>query len=265
MLSEKKEEMLENIEDALEDFLPEKDAHQIPSHLKNVAVGVLVLILAIVAVLLFHSRQNALHQQVEQQAAQIERQNQLIEALRKKILDEESSRKSIPVITTETLKSQINTLQQLITQEYIYTNADERTDDAKWLFGWKRPFSDTRLLVTYDGSIKAGIDLAEVQVEVTEEPRKITITLPKAEITDNNIPQDSIRIVEIKNGFLNEITFDDYNTFISEQKIVMENKAIERGILEKADEEARKVIEAFLAPLPGITGENAYTLDIENE
>ena len=147
--------------------------------------------------------------------------------------------------------------------EYIYTNADRRTDNVKWLFNWTRPFSGTSLLVTYDGSIKAGVDLSEVQVVVDEEARKITITLPPSRITDNNILQESITVVEVKNGLFNEVTFDDYNTFISEQKVIMESKAIERGILEKASEEARKSIEAFLAPLPGLTGKDAYSLEIK--
>lgn len=264
MLNEKKEDILESVGDAMEDILPEKNISWVANHLRHAAAAVLALVLVIATALLFlsYSRQNALRRQLEQQATQIERQNQLIEALESK-KESESSKKSIPVITSETLKSQINSLQELVTQEYIYTNADRRTDNAKWLFDWTRPFSDTSLLVTYDGSIKAGIELKDVQIEVEEEARKITIMLPKSKITDNNIPQDSITVVEVKNGLFNEVTFDDYNTFISEQKVIMENKAIERGILERADEEAKKAIEAFLAPLPGITGEDAYILEIK--
>lgn len=260
MLHEKKEDILENIEDAIEDAGLEKATTWVASHLKATATGILALVLVLAAVFLFlsHNRQSVLQQQIAQQTVQIERLNQIIDALRKQLAIDPD--KPIPVITTETLKSQINTLQQLVTQEYIYTNADQRTDYAKWFFDWKRPFSDTSLLVTYDGSIKAGIDLKEVQVAVNEEIREITITLPQAKITDNNIPQGSIKVLEAKNGLFNEITLDDYNTFISEQQIIMENKAIERGLLEKADEEAKKAIETFLAPLPGMSGEDAYTL-----
>lgn len=256
MLSEKKEEIMEALEEVMEDGLPGKRALS----WKTAAAAVLILAVLAGGLYLSWSRQSQLRRQLEQQAAQIERQNQLIEALED---DGHTSPKPIPVITSETLKSQINALQELVTQEYIYTNADRRTDNVKWLFNWTRPFSGTSLLVTYDGSIKAGVDLGEAQVDVDEETREITITLPPSRITDNNIPQESITVVEVKNGLFNEVTFDDYNTFISEQKVIMESKAIERGILEKASEEARKSIEAFLAPLPGLTGKDAYSLEIK--
>lgn len=256
MLSEKKEEIMEALEEVMEDGLPGKRALS----WKTAAAAVLILAVLAGGLYLSWSRQSQLRRQLEQQAAQIERQNQLIKMYEEK---ERTSKKSIPVITSETLKSQINALQELVTQEYIYTNADRRTDNVKWLFNWTRPFSGTSLLVTYDGSIKAGVDLSEVQVDVDEETREITITLPPSRITDNNIPQESITVVEVKNGLFNEVTFDDYNTFISEQKVIMESKAIERGILEKASEEARKAVEAFLAPLPGFTGEDAYSLEIK--
>ena len=169
MLNEKKGDILENIGETMEDILPEKVAFWTANHLKRTAIAVLMLFIVVVAALLFlsHNRQNTLRQQMEQQAAQIERQNQLIEAYAKKAA--ETPQKPKPFISSETLKSQINSLQELVTQEYIYTNADQRTDNVKWLFGWKRPFSDSRLLVTYDGSIKAGIDLKEVQVALLKE------------------------------------------------------------------------------------------------
>lgn len=103
----------------------------------------------------------------------------------------------------------------------------------------------------------------EVQIDINEDTRTITVTLPDSKIMDNNIPQESITVVEVKNGLFNEITFDDYNAFISEQKIIMEQKAIDRGLLETADKEARETIQAFLSVMPGMTGEDAYTLIVQ--
>lgn len=256
-----REELVESIEGPFHDSA--MDAAALLKRRRLAAGLAAVFLLAVLAVGLrmSRSRQNELRQQIQQQAEQMERQSQLIDALRVK-QDAADSRKSIPVVTSDTLKSQLGAIQELVTQEYLYTNADRRTDNAKWLFGWTRPFSDSSLLVTYDGSIRAGIDLSEVRIEVDEENRKITVTLPASRVTDNNIPQETITVVEVKNGLFNEISFDDYNTFISEQKIIMANKAIERGLLEKADEEARKAVEAFLSALPAMEGEDAYTLEV---
>lgn len=222
----------------------------------------IALILVVCVVALFVSL-NAHRQAQKEMQEQLERQNLVIDSLEKKQGEKIDSSKSVPVITSETIKSELGSLQELVTQEYIYTNADRREQDAKWIFGWSRPFSNSSLLLTYDGTIKAGIDMSEVQVDVDEENRTITVTLPASKITDNNIPQESITVVEVKDGLFNEVTFDDYNSFISEQKIVMEQKAIERGILTKADEEAQKAIRAFLSLMPGMEGEDAYKLIIQ--
>lgn len=222
----------------------------------------IALVLVVFVVALFMSL-NSNRQVQKQMQEQLERQNLVIDSLEKKQGKNVDSSKSIPIITSETIKSELGSLQELVTQEYIYTNADKREQDAKWIFGWSRPFSNSSLLLTYDGTIKAGIDIGEIQVDVDEETRTIAVTLPASKITDNNIPQESIAVVEVKDGLFNEVSFDDYNSFISEQKIIMEEKAIERGLLTKADEEARKAIQAFLSLMPGMEGENAYKLVIQ--
>ena len=89
----------------------------------------------------------------------------------------------------------------------------------------------------------------------------ITIHLPASKIISNEIPQESITVVEVKDGLFNDVTLDDYNDFISDQKIKMENKAIERGLLTEADAQARLVVTNFLNNMPGIG--DPYTLTVE--
>lgn len=207
---------------------------------------------------------NSHRQAQKEMQEQLDRQNLVINGLEARMQETVDTSKSVPVITSETIKSDLGCLQELVTQEYIYTNADRRDQDAKWIFGWTRPFSNSVLVLTYDGTIKAGVDMGEIDVDVDEEARTITITLPDSKITDNTIPQESITVVEVKDGLFNDVTFDDYNSFISEQKIIMEEKAIERGLLAKADEEAKRAIQTFLSSMPGIgSGEGEYKLIIE--
>lgn len=224
--------------------------------------GIIPWLIAIVLVVCVVTLFTSNHKAQKEMKEQLERQNLVIDSLEKKQGNDNTS-EAIPKVTSETLKDELGTLQELVTQEYIYTNADKREQDAKWIFGWSRPFSNSSLLLTYDGTIKAGIDMSEVQVDVDEENRIITITLPESKITDNIIPQENITVVEVKDGLFNEVTLDDYNSFISEQKVIMEQKAIDRGLLTKADEEARKAIQAFLSLMPGMEGENAYKLEIK--
>lgn len=258
MMSEQKDNILQ---DGMDLNLKEKAEHLFGSKKQLtpwISVAVLLLLVIVLAFFL-----NSNHRTQKEMAEQLTRQQKIIEAWDNKTPDSVGTRKSIPVVDSQTVKSQLASLQELVTQEYIYTNADKRTQDAKWLLGKWGPGSKSTLILTYDGIIKAGIDMSKVTVEVNEENRTITVTLPDSEITDNNIPQDSITVVESKDGLFNEITLDDYNTFISEQKIIMEEKAIERGLLEKADKEAQKAIEAFLALMPQINGEDGYKLVVQ--
>lgn len=159
---------------------------------------------------------------------------------------------TIPVITSETIKKQLNGLSELVTQEYTYRNADRRESSETWIFGWTRPFSSKSILITYDGTIKAGIDFSKIDVHVDEEARIITVKIPKSTITDHNIPQDGIEVLEVKNGLFNKVTFDNYNDFVSAQKEIMEEKAVAQGLLTKADGEARELVEKFLSMMPGM-------------
>lgn len=219
-----------------------------------VATLVLLVLTVILGMFLYsaHARQQELQAQLEYQA-------ELIEALHNQQRDT-VEKNEVVTITSETLRNQLNTLSNLVTEEYIYTNADKRESKETWIFGWDRPFSANSLLVTYDGTIKAGIDLSQVQIDVDNDKRTVTVTLPASRVTDNNIPQETINVVEVKDGLFNKVTFDNYNDFIAEQKIVMEERAINQGLLTKADEEARTLIKSFFSVLPGM---DSYTLIVQ--
>lgn len=221
-----------------------------------------LLVLAVVLTLVMQTaRLTSAKAERAEMKATIERQNEVIDGLTKDVDEKDKFIKdNVPVITSETLKEQLNAVCDLVTEEYAYHNADKLEQNQSWLFGWTRPFSTKSALVTYDGIIKAGVDLSRVMPEVDEEKHTITIALPASRITDNNIPQESIQVVEIKNGLFNPVTIKDYNEFISQQKAVMQEKAIDQGILEKADQNAQNVIRTLLSALPGMS---EYTLVIK--
>lgn len=222
---------------------------------------VLLAALMVLAAAVQSARLSSAKAAQEEMKATIERQNEVIDGLTKDVKERDSIIKdNIPVITSETLKEKLSGLCDLVTEQYVYHNADKLEQDQSWLFGWKRPFSTKSILVTYDGVIKAGVDLSRVSPEVDEEKRTITIALPASRITDNNIPQESIEVLEVKNGIFNKVTIEDYNEFISQQKVVMQEKAIEQGILTEAEKNAQNVVKALLSAMPGV-GE--YTLIVK--
>jgi len=192
-------------------------------------------------------------------SGRLDRQVEITNGLMDQQKKEGLTKETVPVITSQQLKEQVGALMELTTQKYIYTNADERSTEETWIFGWTLPFSSNKLLITYDGTIKAGVDLSEASIEVDEGEHLISIVLPPSKILDHNIPQDKISVVEIRDGLFNKVTIDDFNQFVSEQKVVMEEKAIGMGLLEEADKEAQSILKAFLEVLPGMDN---YQLDI---
>lgn len=165
---------------------------------------------------------------------------------------------SAPVITGDLLGQQLRTVQELITVEYHYTNMGKFENQADF-YGWKVPFTSKSFIVSYDGVIRAGVDLSEVQPEVDDLDHIITITLPKSEIISHEIPEDSIEVFDETHNIFNQITIKDYTDFTKDQKEVVTQKAIDNGLLTAADETARESVESFLTLIPGM---DEYTLII---
>ncbi len=187
---------------------------------------------------------------------QLEAKEHIIDTLHEGSDAAQKDQEAKAAVTSERLKSAMSGLSELATQEYAYRNADMKEESETWVFGWKRPFSGNRIVIKYDGVITAGIDFKDIDVAVNQEARAVTVTVPKSKIISNEIPQESIEILEVKDGLFNKVTIDDYNDFISEQKTAMEKEAVEKGILEKADQEVRTLIENFLFALPDMAEYN---------
>ena len=188
---------------------------------------------------------NALKEQVS--SLNIEKEN-----LNNKLEELLNINETAPVITRDLLDEQISSLSELTTKQYWYRNATQRDEVKEWLWGTSMPFSDIQFVALYDGYIKAGIDLKEVHFSINQQAKTITIAMPESQIFDHNIPQETINVLQVKNNLFNSVSFNDYNRFISSEKIEMEKTAIGQGILDEANEEAKAVIEAFLKNVPGI-------------
>ena len=88
-----------------------------------------------------------------------------------------------PVVTGDLLGEQLRSIQELGTVAYYYTNMG-RFENHLDFYGWKVPFTTKSFIVSYDGVIKAGVDLSEVAVQIDEESKTVTVTLPAGKILD---------------------------------------------------------------------------------
>ena len=198
--------------------------------------------------------------------AELQLQRETIEALRAQAGQEEDEgliHEALPVITDSLISEQLNALRELVTTEYLYTNSGKYENQNQITIIGKDiniPFTGKRFIVAYDGRIKAGIDIGKTQIDIDEDARAITITLPKSEIISHETFEDTLVVLDETNNVFNPISIENYNEFVSEQKDGMEKKAIERGLLTNADAEAKRMVQSFLSQIPGI---DTYQLTIQ--
>ena len=159
-----------------------------------------------------------------------------------------AGRNSQPQITSSLLGQRLSAIQELATQEYHYTNMG-RFQNQLDFYGWKVPFTTKSFIVAYDGVIKAGVDLSELQVEVSG--KTISVTLPEGKILSHDIDEDSLEVFDETKNIFNPIQIEDYTGFTADQKASMEERAIDEGLLTAASERARTVVEEFITALPG--------------
>lgn len=202
-------------------------------------------------VLSAHSRQDLLEQELELQ-------REAIASLRSEAQKAEEDgliQETEPVITSSTVRDQLSALQELVTTEYIYTNAGkfENQNQIK-IIGQDIgiPFTSKRFIVAYDGRIKVGVDLSQAKIDVDEDNRSITVTLPDSQIVSHETFEDTLVVLDETNNVFNPISIENYTEFVAGQKSAMEQKAVDRGVLTSAGQEARTVVQSFLALLPGM-------------
>lgn len=162
-----------------------------------------------------------------------------------------------PQITGDLLASRLRSVQELVTVSYYYTNMG-RFENQVDFYGWKVPFTTKSFIVSYDGVIKAGVDLDRLQVPVGDE--EITVTLPESRIISHEIPEDSLEVFDESDNLFNHITIEDYTAFTRDQKSAMEQRAVDGGLLDRADQEARTAVNSLLGIMPGLED---YTLVVE--
>ena len=132
-------------------------------------------------------------------------------------------------ISSAILTDGVRELGLLVTEEYYFTEVVSYSS-VKKLWKLDLPFTESSYLVSYDGVVRAGVDLTKASIFKDEEKKLITVTLPAAEITQVDIdPENNNSLIELED--------------------TARDKALDRGVLAKADENARAVVRNVVGAL----------------
>ena len=163
-------------------------------------------------------------------------------------------------VTVSLIESEIKDIGELVTIEYLYTDAG-KFEDPKKVFDINIPFTTKSFIAKWDGIIKAGVAIDQIIVGINDVNKEIVIHMPKAEILSHEIDNDSIETLDEKDGLFNPVKVEDVREFDAVSKDSIEQRAIENGILDKAFENAKDIIEKFVNN--DIVQENGYTIKFE--
>jgi hypothetical protein len=151
-------------------------------------------------------------------------------------------------LNTATVVQSVQALSQLITVKYVLEKVVV-FEDPKYL-GGVIPLGQNRLILLAHGEVKAGVDLSRLgEKDISISDRKVTLTLPKASVTDAYLVEQRTQVLDYKTGLL--VPFDKNLEQTARRYALAEitRAARQSGIENEASERAQKQLTRFLQSL----------------
>jgi hypothetical protein len=146
------------------------------------------------------------------------------------------------------LVKQVQTLSQFVTVKYSLEKVVE-FDDAKW-------YGESRVLLVAHGVVKAGIDLSQLAPgDIRISGKNISMTLPRARITDAYLDDHQTQIVDHTTGILRVFDKDLEQNARRQAVDELRLAASQNGILKEAAEKGQSRLTILLYQL-GFTNIN---------
>ena len=121
------------------------------------------------------------------------------------------------------------------------------TDSQRNILGINIPFTQTKYIYSYDVIIKAGLDFTKIDYTVNDENKTIVIDLPETKILSTELDQESFKVYHEKESIFQNVSLEENNKAQLDIKQSAQDNAIENGLLESAEENAKVLIENFFA------------------
>lgn len=147
-------------------------------------------------------------------------------------------------INTIVLENKLVQISELATLDYHYKDLAEY-NNKKDIKGITIPFTTNHFLITFEGDIKMGINVSDIDIKETA--GGFTVTVPDAKILSHEIDADSIEAFDEKYGTFNKLTVTDYNKFVASQQKKIEKEVLEKEYVKEARENAVTLVKNMLS------------------
>lgn len=153
------------------------------------------------------------------------------------------------------LMEEISRINELATAEQSYTVA-EKVSSSNTLFDLMDiPFTEKFFILTYTGTVKAGVNLDAATITV--DGTTVRVTLPPAQILSDAIDTESFRTLHEQEGLFNPLHVDDVTSYIDKTRQEAEAAVVAGDVLAEAQANAETSVRALLgAALP-----EGYTIE----
>ena len=219
--------------------------NEFKKHKNQIYLGITVLALALAAVLL-----------IDHAVRKGQEQSEAAETVTMKT--EKEKKDSVVIsVNTETIQDGLANMGVLITQEYYFTQLEKYSKEKTYL---KFITTLSEFTYSYDGKVLAGVDFDKIKVTKDDGANTITIVMPPSEIRAVTIDRDTFKIYSEKESIWNPLKLEDYNISLAEFENAARDKAVQNGILERSDEQARNLVRQFILNLPNMS---KYTINFQ--
>lgn len=147
---------------------------------------------------------------------------------------------------TQTTKFGLENVGELVTQTAHLTIVEDTKVHREFFKLFEIPFTESRQIFTYNIDVDASVDFNKISYYVKRSDKQIIIKIPHAKIYKTTLDIDSLKIYLDEESLFSRIDLKKHNEAMIEMKKQGEEDAIANGLLEAADENAKKLIEGFV-------------------
>ena len=143
------------------------------------------------------------------------------------------------------ISSTLAVIGEFATAEYSYSG-QAYIEKSRKILGWKVPLTEHSICISYEGTIKFGYAVDDMEVEVNG--KTITITLPQVQVLDNYIVDYKAKE---DNNMFNPISSNEIPEKLTEIKDLELEKADEKGAYKLAAKNVKLIISDLLGRFEG--------------
>ena len=150
---------------------------------------------------------------------------------------------------------------ELVTQVGHFTNV-QVDKEARDLWGMTLPFTQSKYIYSYDGTVKASIDFAQITIAADHEQKQIIITLPEDVKLDVTVDPNSMVIYDESRNIFTPLNLERTNAALVQFESEVRDKAIGNGIEQFARDNAKLLVKSLVAQAVASEG---YTIIFADE